>query len=100
MSRHKKIVPPVMVNTGVATVDNEIIATTPENYQQLVEKEYAPENKPQNTSRSFYGVGVIIPTINKKNVKIAFSHNVNNVYTTSDPDVAEWLVKNGYKEKV
>lgn len=100
MSRHKKIVPPIMVNTGVTTADSEIIATTPDTYKQLVEKEYAPEQKELPKMRTFYGVGTRIPKINGKNIKIAFSSNFSNTYSTSDESVIAWLIEKGFKEAV
>lgn len=98
MSRKSRVVPPVMINTGVAVVGNEIVATTQEEFKKTIEREYAPEKKDEPKIRSFYGVGTHLPTICGKSVKISFSSNANNVYKTNNADVINWLVNKGFKE--
>jgi hypothetical protein len=98
MSRNVRLVrKPNMTKDGVANVD--IRPKTTEDYKRVIEKEYAPITtvKPEK-DRIFVGVGCYLPKIEGKTVKINFSGNSLNRYTTNNKAIIDYLIKKGFKE--
>lgn len=98
MNRKAKFIrKPNMTKEGIAQVD--IRPKTSEDYKRIIEKEYAPiSSVKQVKDRVFVGVGCYLPKIDGKTVKINFSGNSLNRYTTNNPAVIDYLVSKGFKE--